>query len=191
MTAAKPQNNMVTYISILRGINVSGHKLIKMDALRKMCGELGFSGTSTYIQSGNIVFRFKKTDAQKLSELIRKAIEKTFGFEVPVITLTKDDIQEIVRSNPFSKQKTKDPAYFHVTFLSGQPEKPRYDTVAAGDYKSDELALVNSTLYLYCPAGYGNTKLSNTFLESKLKVNATTRNWKTVNELLKMAGEID
>jgi uncharacterized protein (DUF1697 family) len=78
-----------------------------------------------------------------------------------------------------------------VTFLDAIPEKERLEAIAKGDYKADEYALVGKTIYVYCPDGYGNTKLTNTFFENKLKVAATTRNWKTTNELIAMAEKIE
>jgi uncharacterized protein (DUF1697 family) len=79
----------------------------------------------------------------------------------------------------------------HVTFLNDIPAQEILNTLASGDYKSDEYTLVGKTIYVYCPDGYGNTKLTNTFFENKLKVAATTRNWKTTNELIAMAEKIE
>ena len=178
---------MTTYISILRGINVSGHRMIKMDALKKMCAELGFSNIRTYIQSGNIVFQAKETATQKLSELIESVINKTFGFDVPAIILTKDELENIIKSNPFVKDETKNASFFHVTFLSGNPAKENIELLQQADLKNDEYAVGDKAIYLYCPDSYSNSKLTNSFFENKLKVIATTRNWKTTNELLNMA----
>ena len=77
---------MNTYISILRGIYVSGHLMIKMDSLRTLMGELGFKNCTTYIQSGNMLYQAIKQDTHALNLIIKKAIEKKFGFDVPVIT---------------------------------------------------------------------------------------------------------
>ena len=178
---------MTTYISILRGINVSGHRMIKMDALKKMCAELGFSTIQTYIQSGNIVFQAKETDTQKLSELIESAIDKIFGFDVPTITLTKDELEKIIQLNPFVNDKTKDASFFHITFLSENPAKEKVELLKQADLKNDEYAIGDKAIYLYCPDSYSNSKLTNSFFENKLKVIATTRNWKTGNELLNRA----
>jgi len=177
---------MKTYISILRGINVSGHNLIKMDSLRKLYENLGYQNVTTYLQSGNVVFSAKdagKNPEQKISS----QIEKDFGFKVPVIILTTVELKQIIAGNPFMKDKGKDPAYFYVTFLSEKPAA--FDTKTIEDKKliGEDISFSDDAVYLYCPNGYGNTKLSNNFLESRLKVTATTRNWKTVNELLKTA----
>ena len=122
---------MTTYISILRGINVGGKKLIKMDALRTMLESLNFKNIRTYVQSGNVIFTIENTDVKELAVKISNLIEKEFQFVV---------------------------IYF-----------------------------ASNAVYLYLPNGYSETKLNNNFLEKKLKVVATTRNWKTTKELLKIA----
>jgi uncharacterized protein (DUF1697 family) len=181
---------MTTYIAILRGINLGGHKTIKMEALRELCATLQFKNTKTYIQSGNIVFQYKKTKEQKLEEIIKTAILKQFGFEVPVIVMEYDEWKKIIKDNPFAKDKTKDPVYLHVTVLAEQPDLEKVDKMKEGSYQPEEWRMIDKAIYLYCPNGYGNAKLTNGFIETKLKVMATTRNWKTTNELARMAGEM-
>lgn len=179
---------MTTYISILRGINVSGQRIIKMDALKKLFAKLGFFDIQTYIQSGNVVFRFKQSDTKTLDSTIKNAIEKDFGYDVPVITMTIDDLKKTVNSNPFLADKGKDIAFLHITFLSDKPEN--YDKIKEGDLQANEFFLIGKAVYLYCPNGYSKSKLTNSFLERKLKVTATTRNWKTANELINIAERI-
>lgn len=178
---------MTTYISILRGINVSGHRMIKMDALKKMCADLNFTNIRTYIQSGNIIFQSKMTDTEKISKTIKTNIEKVFRFDVPVITLTQKELENVINSNPFSNDKSKDPAFFHITFLSDKPAKQNTEQLKPTDLKNDKYEIIDKAIYLYCPDSYSNSKLTNSFLEAKLKVAATTRNWKTTNELFKIA----
>lgn len=182
---------MQTYISILRGINLAGHNIIKMDDLKKILPKCGFKNIATYIQSGNVVFQYKSTDTIKLDHLIHDKILEEFNFEMPVITLTIDEIKAIANNNPFYKDKKKDPSFFHITFLSDEPHKEYLAKVKGLDYLPDEFVVIGKAIYLYCPNGYGNTKLSNKFFESKLKVSATTRNWKTANELIAISNKVE
>ena len=181
---------MKTYISILRGINVSGHKIIKMDALRNLYENMGFVNVITYVQSGNVIFKGEDIEINSLENKISQQIEKEFGFQVPVIVFSIEKLKHIIDNNPFAEDKNKDKSFFHISFLSSKPEK--YDTIRIEDKKQDEedIAFSDYAVYLYCPNGYGRTKLTNNFLESKLKVGATTRNWKTTLELLKIAEQI-
>ena len=120
---------MPLYISILRGINVSGQKLIKMDALRKSYENLGFRSVTTYVQSGNVVFINKKAKPEELAETITSQIEKDFGFHVPVIVLTIDKLEQIIDNNPFLKHNEKDATFLHITFLSSKPQNINISTI--------------------------------------------------------------
>ncbi|MBA3648292.1 MAG: DUF1697 domain-containing protein [Chitinophagales bacterium] len=181
---------MQTYISILRGINVSGHKQIKMADLKVLYEGLKFKDVSTYIQSGNIVFKAASTSDTEISAKIGQAILKKYQFEVPVIIRTAQEMETIYAANPFINQKDIDQEKLHVTFLARMPEQVNLDKIENLSYASDQFTLLNREVYLYCPGGYGNTKLSNTFFENKLKVTATTRNWKTVTKLIAIADQI-
>ena len=181
---------MQKYVSILRGINVSGSKIIKMDALKKMYESLKFKNTKTYIQSGNVVFESSEQNTQKLATLIASAIKKEFTYDVPVIVLNANELNEILAANPFVTRANVDPKFMHVTVLAEEPLKELLDKIIPGNFGEDEFAIIHKAVYLYCSAGYGNTKLNNTFFENKLKVNATTRNWKTMNELKRLLEEM-
>lgn len=178
---------METYIAILRGINVSGYKMIKMEMLRKMFDSLNFKNVRTYIQSGNVVFERKKTSPGTLQEKIEKEIFKTFGFEVPVIVKEKREVEYVLKNNPFINGRKEDITRLHVTFLAKEPDETNVMKIKDLKYDPDEFLISGKTVYLFCPDRYGNTKLNNSFFENKLKVSATTRNWKTINELVKIA----
>jgi uncharacterized protein (DUF1697 family) len=157
-----------------------------MADLKKLYEELHFSHVTTYIQSGNVIFQGKPADTHVLSKLIESRIDDTFGFDVPVIVRTVDEMRHIVKHNPFLKNRGQETDTLHVTFLSGQPETT--DGVPDGKlYAPDSFILSGKEVYLDCPNGYGNTKLNNTFFEKKLRVTATTRNWKTTCTLLELA----
>lgn len=178
---------MKTYISILRGINVSGHKMIKMDALKQLYVDLGFSNVQTYIQSGNVVFQSQSQNTNEIATQIEEKISEIFKFEVPVLVLEFEELKSIIAQNPFTKDLNKDVSSFHITFLKEIPSEENCNKIKDLQSNNDEFLIIDKSIYLYCPNGYGNTKLNNNFLENKLKTTATTRNWKTVNELVKIA----
>ena len=178
---------MTTYIALLRGINVSGKNPIKMEQLKKLFIDKGFEEVVTYIQSGNVIFQSKKQTAEKLEAVIKKSILETFGFDVPVLVLELTELKKMVNDNSFIKQKNKDVLFMHLTILSKAPLVTDYLNLETVKREADEYLLIDRTVYLYCPNGYGNTKLHNACIEKKLNVTATTRNWKTVNELIKLA----
>ncbi|MCC5928726.1 MAG: DUF1697 domain-containing protein [Cyclobacteriaceae bacterium] len=178
---------MKTFISLLRGINVGGQKLIKMAALREMYTNLGLQQVESYLQSGNLVFTTRDKNCDELAQIISLQIKETFDFDVPILVLTLENLQEIVQANPFAADTHKDPAYMHVTFLASKPEAFNPDVFEERKQDGEEIHFGGSAIYLYCPGGYAKTKLNNNFFEARLKTNATTRNWKTTSELLKLA----
>jgi uncharacterized protein (DUF1697 family) len=181
---------MNTYIAILRGINVGGNKPMKMDALKSILDEIGLKNVTTYIQSGNIVFNTKEKDTKFLEQAIYNTILVEFEFEVPVMVFDIQKMGIVLKNNPFHDESYFDPSFLHVTFLASIPEAILLPKVLEILSNQDAIKIVNDIVYLYCPNGYSNTTWSNTFLEKKLKVKATTRNWKTCMELNKIGANI-
>ncbi len=183
---------MLSFISILRGINVSGHNMIKMEALKTLFQNLGFNDVRTYIQSGNVIFQAGENDTEEMAAKIRQKIKETFGFEVPVLVLEQSLMQNIYLNNPFLKSRITAEGslsplpHLHVTFLAKQLLPENMGKLQGLQFAPDEFVIMDKVVYLFCPNGYGRTKLTNSFFESKLKVTATTRNWKTVEAFLKV-----
>ncbi len=173
---------MKTHIALLRGINVGGHKKLKMADLKLLFEDLGFQNVTTYIQSGNVVFSAKETDG--LAERISKEIEKKFGWEVPVLVKTAAAVAKFLADCPFEETK-KAEAYFML--LASPPEEKLMESVAEISYPNEEFVLTSECVYIFFGNGYGNAKLNNNFFEKKLKVAATTRNYRTLAKLVGLA----
>ncbi len=177
---------MQSFISLLRGINVSGQKTIRMPELKALYESLGFTQVTTYLQSGNVVFDCAIPDGSTVASSIEMEIERHFGFNVNVLIRNKDDFRRIIEGNPFVTPRNEDAERLYVTFLSVSPSVVVLKNLDMPIDTTDEYFLSGKEIYLFCPTGYGRTKLSNNFFEKKLKVVATTRNWKTVNALYDM-----
>ncbi|NQY68818.1 MAG: DUF1697 domain-containing protein [Flavobacteriales bacterium] len=174
----------MNFVAILRGINVSGQKKILMADLRNILKKEGFSYIETYIQSGNIIFYSSEQNTLILEKKIQNSIFKAYQFEVPVIVLTKAELLNTDRNNPFLQNNPSiDIKLLHVTFLKEEPIEKNLTKLNSFNFSPDEFVISSKTIYVYCPGGYGKTKLSNTFFGKKLKVSTTTRNWKTVTYL--------
>ena len=175
------------YISILRGINVGGNRKILMSELKNLFEKLGFGHVQTYIQSGNVIFESDQKESSTDLELrIQKAISETFGFDVPVIVRTSDEWAESVVNNPFWKEKDVDIDRLHLTCMKKVPSPELLKKIKMFQFLPDRYEIIGKDVFIFCAAGYGTSKLTNPFFESKLKVQATTRNWKTVMKLLEM-----
>lgn len=179
---------MTEFLTLLRGINVNGSKMIKMHMLKELYASLHFSCVKSYIQSGNIIFSSDETNIQILENLISDAIKTQFGFEVPLQILPIKTLLEIAGNNPFLQNNPEtDPAYLHITFLKDTPAPNELAKLQNLDFPNEKFTIIEQTVYLYLPNGYGNARLNNNFIESKLKTSATTRNWKTISALAAMA----
>lgn len=178
---------MNTYICLLRGINVSGHKIIKMAELKKMFENLGFENVKTYIQSGNIVFQSNEKMISKLEEMIHYEIETTFGFDVHTQVLTAKEIQAALDENPFMKDDSLDIKQHYFVFLNQVPEKENWEILKNLELKGELMEPYDKVLFVYYTNGAGQSKLTTNLVESKLKVVATARNLNTTKKLLEMA----
>jgi uncharacterized protein (DUF1697 family) len=179
---------MKKYISMLRGINVSGQKKVKMNDLKTLYESLKFANVKTYIQSGNVIFESSIFDVDKIKQIIEQKVEETFGYSVSVIIRTDKEFENIVKGNPFIDHKSaEEDTTFLVTFLSDAPPISIVKIVKQFVNKPEALEIRGKEIYLHCPNGYGKSKLSNNFIERKLNVTATTRNWKTVKKLYELS----
>ncbi len=176
-----------TYVALLRGINVSGKNLIKMDALKKSMESLGFVNVRTYIQSGNILFDLEYAATLSLAQVIREKIDQVFGLQVLVLVKTYEEWEIAIKENPFLPEYSKSLESLHLTFLENQAEESLIQKILPLQNGPDHCIILKDRIYLYCPEGYGRTKFTNTYFENKLKVKATTRNWKTILKLKEMA----
>lgn len=175
---------MTIYISLLRGINVGG-KQMKMAELKAMCEGLGLTKVQTYIQSGNVLFE-SDSDAATLQSQLEAGIGRQFGFKVTVAMRTLSQWEALVAGNPFEAPSQQDPKQVHATVLV-QPLESIPDPLPTWPVGTDQFVIQSEVVYLYCPDGYGRTKLHNEFWEKQLKVGATTRNWNSVLKLLELA----
>lgn len=180
---------MNIFISLLRGINVGGKNRVSMTALKALLEDINFKNVSTYIQSGNVIFSTAENDTLVISKKIESGIEKKLGIRVPVITRTTVELKKAIAQNPFSKLKDRGLESIYITYLERPCKVAEVIVVKGCSYPPDEFIIMGQEIYIYCPNGYGNTKLNNNFFENKLKIKATTRNWKTSTTLLNMATE--
>jgi uncharacterized protein (DUF1697 family) len=178
---------MPIYISMLRGINVGGHKRIKMDDLRKSFEGLGFEQVKTYIQSGNVVFKAGKASSVALGKKIEARIVCDFGFSASVIVRTDAELDAAIAANPFLTRRGIDHEKLHVTFLSDIPAIPALKKLAEFTVAPDQSQCVGKEIFLYLPNGFSASSLWKVPWEKALAAVTTTRNWKTVNQLHAMS----
>lgn len=180
---------MPIVISMLRGVNVGGHNKIKMDALRALYESLKFTGCQTHIQSGNVIFKTKERNLEKLTSQIQTAIERSFGFRPDVILRTSDELRDVIARNPFAKRRGIEPGKLLVTFLASAPTAQARDNLLKLKPDPEELHIDGRELYIYFPDGMGRSKLW-PLIERTLKVSGTGRNWNSVTKMLAIADSL-
>lgn len=177
---------MTTYVAFLRGINVGRERRVKMADLKNLMETLGYASVVTYLQSGNFVFQAEDESAEEVSQELSKAIKQRFDFEVEVLVLTGDELLSILEANPLTTQEGLDFDKLHATILARPPKSEKEPSILDECQPPERVALGDRTIYLYCPDGYRHTRLTNSFIEKKLGLPATTRNWRTVSALAQL-----
>jgi uncharacterized protein (DUF1697 family) len=179
---------MTKHLALLRGINVSGHHMIKMDALKLALEKIGFFNVSTYIQSGNVFVETEETSSFSVGFKIKQEIYKTFGHDVPVVVIGKNDLDLCFKNNPFLKDKNVDTKKLYVAFVSKELNSNAINDLKISQFKPDEAVIDSTRIFIKYDVGAGKTKLDQKYIEKKLNVTATIRNWNTVTNLLELYG---
>lgn len=174
------------HVALLRGINVGGKNSLPMRELVAMFESAGASDVRTYIQSGNVIFSASPAMARGVPDAVAAAIFERFGFRAAVVTRSAAELRAIAEANPFLARGA-DPATLHVVFLADEPAPEHVAALDPGRSPPDELEARGREIYLRCPNGYGRTKLTNDYFDSKLATTSTVRNWRTVLQLVGLA----
>ena len=176
---------MTRHIALLRGINVGGHRKVPMADLRALVASLGYTDVASYIQSGNLVFNAMADEPSVVAEL-EAAIERTFGFAVPVIVRTAEEMTAVAASHPLVDAAAH-PRRAMVAFLDRAPAVDPSAAMGADEYLPDRFTLSGREVYLDYPDGSARSKLTHSLLERSLEVRATIRNWNTVTKLVQLS----
>jgi uncharacterized protein (DUF1697 family) len=172
------------HVILLRGINLGPNRRVAMPELRELLGGAGYGGVATYVQSGNVVLRSDERPDEVASDCER-LISEHFGFEVPVMARSAEELADVVGRNPLP-EATKDPKRYQVTFLDRPLDPERITRLKALATPSERFAASGRELYGWHPDGASRSKLWNRLAAKDLGVRATARNWTTVTTLLTM-----
>jgi uncharacterized protein (DUF1697 family) len=179
---------MKTLISFLRGINMTGHNSVKMKDLTELYKDLGFSDIITYIQSGNIIFSAsEKIKNEEISDILKIGIRERFGYNIAVMIRTIEEMKNIISANPFAKEPLFDMTKSAVILINKVPPEDKIAELELSDTTPDRFEISGREIFIYCPNGFGRTKLYANFFDKKLGVDGTTRNWKTITTMLDLA----
>ncbi|MHA4946938.1 DUF1697 domain-containing protein [Micromonospora sp. SD19] len=177
---------MTRYVALLRGVNVGANTRLAMADLRRIVTDLGHEDVRTYLQSGNVTFGSTVRDAEKLAAGIERALTDELALSVPVLVRSGRELAAIAGGNPYA-DRDDDPTRLLVAFLATAPERSAVDALAVPGGENVSFTVTGREVFLhYVDGGYGRSKFTNAYLEKKLGVVATTRNWKSVRALAEM-----
>lgn len=172
---------MPRYVALPRGINVGGNTMLKMSDLRPCLDRAGLANVVTYINSGNVGFDSDGFEGD-LVGVIEKAIETEFGRSVPVMVRLQANIERIIASNPFDGE-FESHKEMHVLFLREEMPDDKAGQLLEAAEPPERFAIVGREIYCHLPMSVANSLLGKSFIEKKLKVAVTARNWRTVEKL--------
>ena len=167
---------------------MTGHNKMKMADLTALYHNLGFNDAVALIQSGNVVFSSgAQYSIPELSMMLEKAILERFGYVVPVMIRSAEELKNIILVNPYLAEESFEPSRMAVVFLPEKVSEEQTLKVINIDYPPDKFTVSGSEIFIYCPNGFGKTKLYTNFFEKKMGVTGTARNWNTVRTILDIA----
>ncbi len=172
-------------VALLRGVNVGGKNKLPMSDLVAMFVEVGCEDVSSFIQSGNVLFRASAKLTAQLTDLIAKMIADRFGYRTPVLVRTREQLQDVVDFNPFV-EAGGDEDTLYVMFLAQIPDSSAVASLDPDRSPPDSFEVCGREIYLELINGAAKTKLTNDYFDRKLDTISTSRNWRTVNKLLEL-----
>ncbi len=174
---------MIRYVAFLRGINVGGRNIVKMENLRKIFQSLEFDDVRTYIQSGNVLFSTEETRSGTIVQKIENTLLTQLGFEVKTIIRTAAHLENLLKQKPFGKEKPSEKLKLYVTFtgeeLSVMPSLP----LISSNRDLEVFRIVGRDLFTLSREFKGRFGFPNNFIEDQLRIKATTRNWETIRKM--------
>ena len=183
--------SVAVIISMLRGVNVGGHNVIKMEELRALYASLKLRDAQSYVQSGNVIFRTDERDIDSLTKRVQGGIERKFGCTTDVICRTVAEMRDVIARNPFAKRRGIEPGKLLVVFLASDPGAEARAKVLRIKIEPEELRIDGRELYIYFPNGQGQSKMSWAAVNKALGTPGTGRNWNSVVKMLEMAEKLE
>ncbi len=171
---------MVRYAALLRGVNLGSTRKVAMADLRRVLESSGLEEVETYLRSGNVVFDSKENDRSLLLDRLEGLLAAEFGFDIPMVVVTAEELSRVVDANPYAGPAAADPTKVHVTFLEPMPAPTAWRDVKAQNFGEERFEVGETWIYLHLPNGMGRASLPAALDRAIGDAVATTRNWRTV-----------
>jgi uncharacterized protein (DUF1697 family) len=175
------------YAALLRGVNLGPTRKVAMADLRRALETSGLESVETYLRSGNVAFDSEEENRSRLLGRLEELLAAEFGFDIPVVVVTAEDLTRVVDANPYAEPAAADPTKVHVTFLEPMPAPSAWQDMEAQDFGDETFELGETWVYLHLPNGMGRASLPGAVERAVGDAVATTRNWRTVLRLVELA----
>src|SRR5215211_1594331 len=183
---ATSDSGAIRYAAFLRGINVGGHRKIKMTDLARIFSEMGFTDVRTVIASGNVVFSSDEANETELTKKIERALEQELGYPIDVMLRGVAWLQELIERDPFASV-TGDEGHRYVSFMQSAPkETPDLPYDAPDEYYAVLALHDRDVFWLSRKMPNGRHGDSGKFISKHVGKVATVRNWNTVVKIAEM-----
>ncbi|MEO1262845.1 MAG: DUF1697 domain-containing protein [Bacteroidota bacterium] len=173
------------YFAFLRGINVGGHHKVPMAELRKEMEKIGFENILTLLNSGNIIFDAETDNADQIEKLISEHIEKYFGFPIPTIVRNARAIQQLFDENPFNGFERTKEIRFYISLLKKDIQSELKLPWASADKSYHVIEKKDKNILSVLDVSVTKTPKAMEVLEKSFGKNITTRNWNTIERMIK------
>ncbi len=180
---------MMTYVALLRGINVGGYKQVAMADLRDLLARLGLLDPRSLLQSGNLVFRTDARSGAQLERSLEVEAARRLALQTDFFVRSAAEWKAVVAANPFPEEAARDPGHLIAMFVKDSPPAGDIDALRTAITGPEFVQAGGRQLYILYPAGIGRSRLTNALIEKKLKTRCTGRNWNTVLKLGKLIAD--
>lgn len=164
-------------VAFLRAINVSATNKITMADLRQFMADLGFTGVSTLLQTGNVLF--DSGDNVDLETQLKAEADVRLGLKTEFFVRSEADIDRIIDENPFPQEALDDPSHLVVLFANQEASVEAQENLRAWIKGPEYFRCVGRNFYFVYPDNIGNSKLTIKVIERHLDCLVTGRNWNT------------
>lgn len=178
------------YAAFFRALNVGGHGLIKMQKLKELFDSAGFVDVKTYIQSGNVVFTSKEKNKRKLEKKAEEILSSELEYKINAFIRSDKEIEAIIKNNPFQDKVLSKDLVLYYAFLPAAPDKEKEEQILSFNNKTEKHSIKNNGIYSLIVKNSAKTLYSGTWLEKKLKLPVTVRNWNTIIKIHEMLFEL-
>lgn len=178
---------MPRYVALLQGINLGPKRRVSMAELRQTLEAAGYTDVRTLLQSGNLVLT-SPAGAAHLERDLAGRLREAFGFDIPVVVRTRDELADVLARDPFAGE-VEDPARYQVSFLSARPDPSAVEELEAAVAAPERVAVRGREIYGWHPQGVGRSELAKLITRRRLGVEVTARNWRTLTRLLELADQ--